>query len=376
MRDPVRVVLAPNAFKGSFGAVDVARAWRSAIGEARPELVVDSRPLTDGGDGFLAVLGHYEPLLEVQARVRDPLGRPVASRWAWDPAADVGYVESAEAVGLARLADGEADPLATTSFGLGQILRSVARLGARRIVVGLGGSATVDGGMGTGRALGYRYAAADGRPIERAGDLPALARIVPPDLDPLDGVEVVALADVDNPLLGSRGAAAVFGPQKGAGPAEVARLEEGLARSAERWVADLGAAAEVAERPGAGAAGGLGGGLVALAAARLEAGSGWFAARCGLETALEGAALLVTGEGRYDAQSAAGKATGWALEAASRAGVPAAIVAGTVAAEAGSPGRVVALDAGDLDRPGTRLSLEDLGELALRAVDATFPRGA
>lgn len=376
MTGPRRVVLAPNAFKGTFGAVEVARAWREVLEASRPDLVVDARPLSDGGDGFLSVLGRHEPLLEALGRVRDPLGRSVVARWAWDPAADVAYVESAEAVGLARLAEGEPDPLVASSRGLGQLLRLVARLGARRIVVGLGGSATIDGGLGAGRALGYRYAAADGGPVERPRDLPDLARIAPPDVDPLDGIEVVALADVDNPLLGPRGAAAVFGPQKGAASGDLERLEEGLARSAERWVADLGASADVAERPGAGAAGGLGGALVALAGARIEPGAAWLAGRIGLEGSLEGAALLVTGEGRFDAQSAGGKATGRALEAARRAGVPAAIVAGTVVADPGPPDGVVAVDAGDLDRPAERLSLDDLAALALRAVDAALPRGA
>lgn len=367
---PRRVILAPNAFKGSFDAVEVARAWADAL-RGRPGVAPEPYPLSDGGDGLLAVLlAAGDGLLEARVRVRDPLGRPVSARWAWDPDGDAAVLESAEAVGLARLAEGEADPLSATSWGLGQLLLAAAGVGARRIVVGLGGSATVDGGLGMGRALGYRWEDADGRPVERPGDLADLARIVPPPADPLAEIEVVALADVDAPLLGLDGAAPVFGPQKGAGPEAVERLAAGLGRAAGRWVADLGAPADVADRAGAGAAGGLGGALVALAGATLEPGTSWVAARTGLEAALPGAALVVTGEGRFDAQSAGGKATGWALAAARRAGARRAVVAGAVEPDAAPDEGVVALDAAALGRePGARLSLEDLGALAREAVD-------
>lgn len=368
--NPRRVVLAPNAFKGTFDAVEVARLWAEGLAD-RPDVVADAHPVSDGGDGFLAVMERTLPdLLLARLRVRDPLGRPASARWGWDPESDEAWIESAEAIGLGRMTGEDRDPEAATSYGLGQLLGMVAGLGVRRVVVGLGGSATVDGGLGMGRALGYRYRAADGTPIERPGDLARLARVVPPEADPLEGVSVVALADVRNPLLGARGAARVFGPQKGAGAAAVERLEAGLKRAAERWAADLGAPTDLPDRPGAGAAGGLGAALVALAGARLEWGPAWIAARTGLDAAVDGAAGVITGEGRFDAQSAADKATGRVISVAGRAGVPVAVVAGAIAADADLAGTAVALDARDFDlEPGTRLDAGAIAALAGRAVD-------
>lgn len=365
-----RIVLAPNAFKGTFDAVEVARLWEQNLA-ARSDVVADPHPVSDGGDGFLAVLESALPdLLEARARIRDPLGRPASARWGWEPDSGTAWIESAEAVGLGRLAEEDRDPEAATSYGLGQLLATVAGLGVGRVVVGLGGSATVDGGLGMGRALGYRYRAADGTPIERPRDLAGLARVIPPGTDPLEGVSVVALADVRNPLLGARGAARVFGPQKGAGAGAVERLEAGLERAAERWAADLGAPADLADRPGAGAAGGLGAALVALAGARLEWGPEWIAERIGLDAAVEGAAAVITGEGRFDAQSAADKATGRVISVATRAGVPVAVVAGAIAADADLAGTAVALDARDLGlEPGARLDAGAIAALAGRAVD-------
>ena len=379
---PRRIVLAPNAFKGTFDAVEVARLWSERLSR-RPDVTPIECPLSDGGDGFLAVLRHARrsgagseigDLLEARLRVRDPLGRPRAARWAWDPQGDRAYVESAEAVGLARLAEEERDPELATSRGLGQMLAAAAGLGARTIVVGLGGSATVDGGLGTGRAWGYRYEASDGGAITRPRDLVDLARVIPPDTGPLDGVEVVALADVRNPLTGPDGAARVYGPQKGAGPDAVERLEVGLVETAERWIADLGAPVDLARRPGAGAAGGLGAALVALAGARLEWGPDWIAARTGVETAIREADGVITGEGRFDPQSADDKATGWAIEAAGGAGVPVAVVAGEIASDADLASTRAALDGRDLGLDaGARLDARAVADLVERAVDRLFP---
>lgn len=367
---PRRIVLAPNAFKGTFDAVEVARLWEESLA-GRAGVIADPHPVSDGGDGFLAVMERALPdLLVARAKIRDPLGRPVSVRWGWDPGSDEAWIESAEAVGLARLAEDERDPEAATSYGLGQLLGTVAGLGVRRVVVGLGGSATVDGGLGMARALGYRYQSADGTPIERPRDLARLARMIPPEADPLEETSVVALADVRNPLSGPGGAARVFGPQKGAGTEAVERLAAGLERAAERWAADLGAPADLPDRPGAGAAGGLGAALVALAGARLEWGPAWIAERTGLDAALEGAAAVITGEGRFDAQSAADKATGRVISVAAREGVPVALVAGAIAADADLAGTAVALDARDLGlEPGTRLDAEGLKALMERAVE-------
>jgi glycerate kinase len=357
----VRVVLAPNAFKGSFDGVAVARAWAEALaGRAETRLA----PMSDGGDGFLAVVRYHRPrVLEVAARVRDPLGHPVAARWGWDPEGGAAYLESAAAIGLRLVERERRAPLMATTAGLGRLIRTAAGLGPAELVVGLGGSATVDGGLGMARALGYRFEDQAGGAIERPADLPRLARIARPEEPPLpDGVRVLALADVTAPLHGPDGAARAYGPQKGADPAAVERLAEGLERMAEAWREDLAAPVDLTRRPGAGAAGGLGAALVAFLGAELVPGSEWCAELAGLDAALVGADGLVTGEGRFDRQSLRGKATGRALEGARAAGVRAAVVCGVADAGAGAGdvlvvegsavgrGREDRLDTGDLAR--------------------------
>jgi glycerate kinase len=367
----VRVVLAPNAFKGSFDAVEVARAWEEA---ARARVKTGARvevrllPMADGGDGFLRALRHYRPaVLEVAARARDPLGRALAAVWGWDPEADVAYLESAAAIGLRLLELGERDPLRATSAGLGRLIRTAAGLAPNEIVIGLGGSATVDGGLGMARELGFRFEDAGGRAVERPADLPALVRIVPPAKPTVPaGTHILALADVEAPLHGPGGAARAFGPQKGADPAAVERLAEGLERLAAAWSVDLGTPADLPGRSGAGAAGGLAAGLAAFLGAEIAPGAAWVAEQAGLAEAVAGADGVVTGEGRFDPGSLRGKATGHVLALARAAGVPSAVVCGS--ATAAPPGvLVVAADAHG--EPGTRLDANGLGRLLALVLD-------
>ena len=360
----MRVVLAPNAFKGSFDAVAVARAWEVAARERRDSpLEVRIIPMADGGDGFLAALRYHRPaVLEVSARARDPLGRPVSAVWGWDPEAGIAYVESAAAIGLRLLERGERDPLRATSAGLGRLIRTVAGLGPKEIVVGLGGSATVDGGLGMARELGFRFEDRGGRPVEQAVDLPDLVRIVPPGLPSLPaGIRILALADVEAPLHGPGGAARAFGPQKGADPAAVERLADGLERLAEAWRADLGAPGDLAGRPGAGAAGGLAAGLAAFVSAEIAPGAGWMADLAGLAEAIPGVDGVVTGEGRFDPGSLRGKATGHVLALARAAGVRGAVVCGSATGPVPTGVLVVAADAHG--EAGTRLDASSLGRL-------------
>ena len=377
-----RVVAAPNAFKGTYDAVQVAGAWAHSLADVAR---VDVRPMSDGGDGFVAVVRHYRPsVLEVRARVRDPLGRPIEAAWGWDPDRRVAYLESAGAIGLRHLAPEERRPLTADTAGLGGLIRVATSLDVRRLVIGLGGSATVDGGMGMARELGYGLEDARGREIRRPAELPRLARLSAPRDSPfgLPGgsgrpapVEVTVLADVRNLLLGPQGAAAVYGPQKGASPADVERLEAGLVRLAHRWSDDLGAPRELSERPGAGAAGGLGAALVAFLGGRLVGGAGWSARLARLARALEGADLVLTGEGRLDAQSLAGKGTGYVLSRARRKGLPVAVVCAEAVIRGTDLDPPVTLVEGkDLtpktaEPPGAPLSLDELGHLARLAVD-------
>jgi glycerate kinase len=364
----VRVVLAPNAFKGTIDAVEVATAWSEALaGRAEARMA----PMSDGGDGFLAVVRHFRPdVLEVAARVRDPARRGITSRWGWDPEGSAAYLESAEAIGLRLVEPGLRDPLEATSAGLGRLIRTAAGLGPREIVVGLGGSATVDAGLGMARELGFRFEGRDGSAVERPADLPRLARIVPPEAPAVpETTRVLALADVTAPLHGPDGAARAFGPQKGADPAAVERLAEGLERMGAAWQADLGTPAELADRPGAGAAGGLGAALAAFLGARLVSGSVWCARLAGLEQALTGADGVVTGEGDFDRQSFRGKATGHVLALARAAGVRAAVVCAV--AEAGiARGGPLVVDAAAIGRRAQDpLGREDLAQLVNVVLD-------
>lgn len=368
----MRVVLAPNAFKGSFDAVEVARAWEDAVAD-RSDVDVDLRPMSDGGDGFVAIVRFHRPgTLAVSVLAPDPLGRSRRVVWGWDPEREAAYLESAAAIGLGALGPDERDPLRATTEGLGRTVRAAAALRARQMVIGLGGSATVDGGLGMARALGYRFEGDGGEAIARPADLPALRRIVPPDDPPARGTEVTALVDVEHPLLGPRGAAATFAPQKGADEAAVSCLEEGLGRLAERWVADLGVAPDLAGSEGAGAAGGLGAGCRAFLGARIAKGAAWCAGLGGVAAALAGADAVVTGEGVWDAQSTGGKATGWVVEQARRLGLP--VVVACAGAEREPPPGAAIVTAETIGRANESLDLAGIAALGARAIEALLPR--
>jgi glycerate kinase len=358
----MRVVVAPDSFKGSMtaraAAAALARGWLSA----RPGDEVIRLPLADGGEGTLDVLAATVPGARWRrSLVTGPGGDPVNCRWLMLPGR-VAVAELARASGLTLLA--RPDPLGAHTIGLGEILGRALDAGASRILAGLGGSASTDGGTGALTALGARFADAAGRPLPPGGGALAalagadLARLRPP---PARGV--ACLADVTAPLLGPRGAAAVFGPQKGADGAQVARLETGLARLAAVLGGDPGA-------PGAGAAGGTGYGLAAAWGATIAPGAPELCRLAGLDQALAGADLVITGEGRFDPTSLTGKTTGTVLAAAAAAGVPAALVAGqlgstppggveavTLAGLAGGAAGALASPARWLREAGRRLAL-------------------
>jgi glycerate kinase len=335
---------------------------------------VDVLPLADGGNGLLDALSASDPRLTRRTvRVSGPIGDAVEAAFLSAPGRAV--VESAEACGLHLVAPERLDPLAATTFGVGELLRAVAYgsgAARARVILGLGGSATVDGGAGMARALGWRLLDAAGRGIPAGGaGLAALRRILPPARppgrwpDPPSGAggvfepAVLALADVRTPLTGPAGAAAVFGPQKGAGDRALPILEEGLANLRERVRADLGV--EVGEMPGGGAAGGLGAGAVAFLGARLVSGSDWVLDELRFADRLSSARAVVTGEGAYDGQTAMGKIVGAVVERASAAGVPVVVICGRASAE---PRRGVIVLSGE----GGRLTLDDLAELAARGL--------
>jgi glycerate kinase len=325
----VKVVAAPNAFKGSLSPLQGARAVEAGLRRADPAVDCDLAPISDGGDGFLEALLTARPAERRKLVVRGPVHSPVAATYAVD-AGGAALVEAAQACGIALLGDGQRDPLGASTGGVGEILAQARQDGAVELVVGVGGSASTDGGTGMARALGYRFLDSAGHELpEGGGSLHRLDRIDSSGFDPTWlMMPITAACDVDNVLYGESGAAAVYAPQKGADPGQVEILDRGLRRLAEVMRRDLGA--DVASLPGTGAAGGLGAGLAGFLGAHLHSGAEWVLRTIGLERRLLGAQLLVTGEGRLDGQSLIGKAPVGAGRLARRIGVRAAALVGGV----------------------------------------------
>ncbi|MEV8476073.1 glycerate kinase [Streptomyces sp. NPDC051173] len=329
-----RVLIAADKFKGSLTAVEVAERVAAGLRRAAPGVRAEELPVADGGDGTVAaaVAAGFERRTE---RVTGPLGEPVTAAYALR--GDTAVVEMAEASGLRHLPGGRYAPLTAGTYGTGELLRAALDAGAATVVLGVGGSASTDGGAGMLSALGARFTDAHGTPLTSGGGpLAGLARADLSGLDPrLARTRVVLASDVDNPLTGPKGAAAVYGPQKGASPDEVAELDAALARYARVLADTVGPrAAEYAGAPGAGAAGGVGyGALVGLGAA-FRPGIDVMLDALGFAAALERADLVITGEGSLDAQTLHGKAPAGVAAAARRRGVPVAAVCGVLSLSA------------------------------------------
>ncbi|MYS86217.1 glycerate kinase [Embleya scabrispora] len=323
------VLLAPDKFKGSLGAAEVARHLAAGLRRARPGLSVTGLPVADGGEGTVDALVHSGGFRRRVVTVGGPTGRAVRASFAQRGTTAV--VELAQSSGLGRLPDGIPAPLTASSRGAGEVVRKALDTGARTIVLGLGGSACTDGGVGLLGALGARFTDAGGRVIPDGGA--ALRGLADADLSGLDarlaGTEFLLATDVDAPLLGPGGAAAAYGPQKGAGPEDVAVLEAGLSRLVEILVPAVGPdAARVASLPGAGAAGGSGFGALACLGARRRLGVDVVLDAVGIEQELRAATLVVTGEGSLDLQTLQGKAPLGVARRARLHGVPVIAVCG------------------------------------------------
>lgn len=326
----MKIVLAPNAFKGSLTATQAASAMEHGVRTAFPDAEVRKVPVADGGDGLAEVLIDALGGEARAATVRGPLGQPVRATLCHVPARGLAVVEMAAASGLALLAPHERNPALTTTYGTGELIRAALDLGARRVVVGIGGSATNDGGIGMAAALGMRFLDGAGNDVAPIGGaLGQIRRIDPSGLDPrVAAVRCEAICDVDNPLLGPRGAARVYGPQKGASSAQVEALEAGLAQLADVIATDLGL--DVRDLPGAGAAGGLGAGLHAFLGAELRRGVDLVLDLVGLDEQLAGVDLVITGEGQIDHQTAFGKAPAGVAQRAKARGIPCLAIAGAI----------------------------------------------
>lgn len=324
----MRIVVAPDKFKGSLTAPDVALFLEAGLHSVDPGLVVDRVPVADGGEGTLdaAVGSGFTPQV---ATVTGPTGLPLQAAFA--VRGEEAVIEMATASGLAALPDGVPDALRATSRGTGELIAAALAHGCTRIILGIGGSAGTDGGAGLLSGLGARMLDHSGAVLPDGGG--ALARLAKVDLSGLDprlaSARIILASDVDNPLLGATGAAAVFAPQKGAGPADVALLEAALQTYSQVLAAEIGAVALTAtEAPGSGAAGGVGYAVLAVLGGERRAGIDVVLEFTGLQKRVDEAELVITGEGCLDRQSLGGKAPVGVARAAARAGVPTIAVCG------------------------------------------------
>jgi len=331
----MRIVIAPNAFKGSLSALDAAEAIAEGVRAASPDADLVLVPIADGGDGTVDALVAATQGERRTLRVRGPLGDPVDAGYGLIDAGSTAVIEMAKAAGLALVPPTKRDPRITTTYGVGELLEHAYDAGARHFIVGIGGSATNDGGAGMAQALGYHLLDENGHELPPGGiALKRLARIH------VGGVhanwkqaEVDVACDVTNPLTGPNGASAVYGPQKGATPEMVSELDAALKQFAEIIRRDLGV--DVEQLPGAGAAGGLGAGLVAFTDARLRPGAEMVMEALRLDDRLAGAGLVITGEGRLDSQTARfGKGPAAVARHARQAGIPVVAIGGSIANEA------------------------------------------
>jgi glycerate 2-kinase len=337
----MRVVIAPDKFKGSLSAALAASAMARGVASACPNATIDRVPMADGGEGTVDALVAATGGSFGEASVSGPPGEPVTARFGLLGDARTAAIEMAAASGLVLVTADLRNPLQASTRGTGELLLAAIAAGAKRVIVGIGGSATNDGGAGLGQALGFRLLDAQERELNPGGgELGRLARIDPMGRrHELDGVEISVACDVTNPLCGPDGASAVYGPQKGATPEMVAVLDRNLAHFAAIVERDLGVA--IKDLPGSGAAGGLGAGLVAFAAGKLSPGIDLVLKAVDLESRLKDADLCLTGEGAIDAQSAFGKTAVGVARLARSLRCPVLALAGSI-----GPGARAVLDKG------------------------------
>lgn len=357
----MRVLIAPQEFKGSLSADEAGAAIRAGLRKARPEWQFDVLPMSDGGPGFIDALRRAVKADTTACIVQDALGRRVLARYVAIRGTRTTVIEAALANGLMHIGPSERDALRADSFGVGQIIAEALTGGLERLIIGVGGSATTDGGAGMARALGARFLDQAGRQLAPGGAaLQDLARIEWSRPAGLAGVEVVVASDVRNPLVGPDGAAAVYAPQKGTSAGEVEILEGALLRYAA--VVRRGLGVDVAAIEGGGAAGGLAAGLVAFLGARIVSGFDVVAEATGLAGRLAAADVVITGEGSYDSQSSQGKTTGRLRELAAAGGKRCVVFAG----EATANGDILPLTALEPDRERSMKHARALLERAAR----------
>jgi len=342
----VRILVAPDKFKGVLTAREAAENIAQGLRDALPDAKIEMVPMADGGEGTAEVICNAHGGSWLQCKAHDPLGREIDARYGWISDNKLAVMEMSEAAGMRRLPESERDPVRANTFGVGEMILDASDRGAKEIIIGLGGSATNDGGFGMARALGFRFLAGTKELTETVSELvklteillpersvgalvpsaqPRNRRLTQPPLQP-EVPKITAAVDVRNPLFGKNGATHVFGPQKGATEDELDILERALTRLAEVIAEEFGF--DYREQPGAGAAGGLGFGLMSFCSAKIRSGFDVVAEAVGLEPKMKDADLVITGEGSLDRQTLEGKTPAGVARLARGLGKPVFAVVG------------------------------------------------
>jgi glycerate kinase len=329
----MNILIAPDKFKGSLSAREVAQHIAVGLRDVLPAAIITTLPVADGGEGTAEAIRDACDGERVTCASHDALGRPIEVEYAWLPSRATAVMEMSAAAGLWRIAPEARDLLRATTFGVGEMMNDAAGRGAHEILLGLGGSATNDGGLGMARSLGFRFLGDTEKEIETPGDLAKLTGILASDGRVFP--KIIAAVDVRNPLLGPRGATRTFGPQKGGEKAALRLLERGLERLAEIVRRDLGC--DYRDAPGAGAAGGLGFGLMSFCGATIKPGFEMVAEFIGLRAAIDKADIVITGEGRLDEQTLEGKAPAGVARIARELGKRVFAIVGTAGEGAAAP---------------------------------------
>ena len=302
----MKILIAPDKFKGTLDAREVAQNIAKGLRDVLSDADIEIIPMADGGEGTAEAICDARGCSWVQCKAHDPLGREIYARYGWIDQEKLAVTEMSEAAGMRRLSESERDPICATTFGVGEMLLDATKRGANEIVIGLGGSATNDGGFGMARALGFRFLGAGDREIKRVVELALLERIQrPKGREELKRRRIIAAVDVKNPLLGENGATQVFGPQKGASKSDLDNLERALTRLADVVATEFGF--DYRDEAGAGAAGGLGFGLLSFCDATIRPGFQVVAEAVGLELKMKDVDVVITGEGSLDRQTLEGK---------------------------------------------------------------------
>src|SRR6266550_2349849 len=320
----MKILIAPDKFKGTLNARDAAENIAKGLLDVLPDAQIEVVPMADGGEGTAEAICDARGCSWFECKTHDPLGRDIDARYGWIDQEKLAVMEMSEAAGMRRLSESERDPIRATTFGVGEMLLDATKRGANEIIIGLGGSATNDGGFGMARALGFQFFGEGQNEIQSFAELALLKRIErPKELKPPG---IVAAVDVKNRLLGENGATRVFGPQKGASNSDLDNLERALTRFADVVATEFGF--DYRNEAGAGAAGGLGFGLLSFCGAKIRPGFEVVAEAVGLESKIKDVDLVITGEGSLDRQTLEGKTTAGVAQLARKLGKRVFAIAG------------------------------------------------